>query len=89
VEENVLVRVLSRNESVTAVVVEEINCSVCHCEQTYSLPGDNTSEGRGTTAPSVARDGDRFGLSPEVIDQVVTLDVDEVVAPGVGSRGGR
>jgi hypothetical protein len=30
VEENVLVRVLSRDESVTARVVEEINSTVCH-----------------------------------------------------------
>ncbi len=34
VEENVLVRILSGNKSVTASVVEEINFSGCHCKQT-------------------------------------------------------
>jgi len=35
VEENVIVRVLSRDETVTACVVEEINLTVCHCKYTY------------------------------------------------------
>ena len=34
VEENVIVRILSGNKSVTASVVEEINFSVYYCKQT-------------------------------------------------------
>ena len=36
VEENVLVLVLSRNETVAASVVEEINLTVCHYNYTQS-----------------------------------------------------
>ena len=57
VEENVFVvieiAVVSRNETVTASIVEEVNFSVCHCKQTYAENTDNSSASRGTAAPDL------------------------------------
>jgi len=55
VEEDVFVvvevAVVSRDETVTARVVEEFNLTVSHYDHTYGATGDNRSESRVTTAP--------------------------------------
>ena len=49
VEEHVIVRVVSRDETVTACVVEEINLTVCHCIYSYRRYMYKASESCSTT----------------------------------------
>jgi|GEM_PF-5227470 len=66
VEEYIVVRIVSRNETVAACVVEEINFTVCHCKQTYGPFRDKTSLSRDTTTVDSPRQSSSTANTPSL-----------------------